>query len=764
MGRRAARGLWLLTCLVLWGDALRAAAQNPIPADKKSPSEAVFSDDVLGLWHRDIDQYRRHTKDPEAVLPQAEEFLRAVQLGALPCPRGPGLAGTMDLGKKAFARGYRDPLVRAYYAAIAGTKSRGGHAEMRNLSLALDALRQSDYPSSCQRLMLYTLYAYGASGQRLPQWPERRREAIELAAARVGDETIGPEKQRIVLYELSIFLPAEILPDQWQDAEALHEACQKQPKADPWTLHIIAGHYYRMLAWHHHVDQWGGDMRDLADIEAAEPFLENMRKAADHYAAAFKLHPEFPEAAANLIEPAGAGVGDRTSRQWFDEAVAAQMDYLPAYDKLKMALQPGWVGGGPDEMYRFGCECADTERYDTDVPFVLLRVVDSVNNSEGRSGNEMSARSEVYAKIKRVLEGMAGDPSRADGRRLRLARSSVMSIHAAVAQRAGEYADARRLLDELGDRLDREAYGDWCVHPELSIAKTYAFSGAGGEDAKKAAKIIDQSKELLSNAALQEARTLYRQALEADRHERSRAFCQSRIDEIDDYLAFSAGKWVEKKFDAGLLRWTMGEGVWSAESEHSAIGVARPDGGRVCLRPALVPPLPLEVEFGIESVSVPPWEMILGLFVPSSPGAPFLTEADYQFCILPPQDQACVRRPDANLGEDAMTTAVRLERVNRLRVQLSEGRVVLYVNDQLCIDHSEEDCQPSNVLNLGCFTYLWPDMPIRLSNVRIRRWDHSKETPAGTNATREKEAPKESPMPKESAAGGPSASGTKSPP
>jgi hypothetical protein len=233
VGRHAGCGLWLWTCALLLGNPGDALAENPIPKDQKTPSAVTLSEDALNLWQREIEAYRRHTKDPESVRPLAEEFLRTVQLGALPRPRGPGLAKTMEMGKKVFAQGCKDPLVRAYYANVVSNKTPRGYYEMRTLATALDALRQSDYPPECRRVMLYTLYTFGTLDPRVPQWPDRRRETIELAAARVGDATIPPAQQRIVLHEMAPFFASDETEKAWQDLEALYEDCSKQPKADP---------------------------------------------------------------------------------------------------------------------------------------------------------------------------------------------------------------------------------------------------------------------------------------------------------------------------------------------------------------------------------------------------------------------------------------------------------------------------------------------------------------------------------------------------
>ncbi len=715
MKRHNFSGLYLLTCIFLFGNAGDAVGQKPIPKDKTTPSCVDECDEALKLWQRDIDAYRKYTKDPESLRPQAEEFLRVVQLGELPRGRGPGPAKTVAMGKKLIEQGCKDPLVKSYYAKIISKPQRYEKA-FSTLQRAVDALRKSDYPPECRRMAIFAYGRVGENFSNVPRWNELRKEVIKLAAARVDDATIGPEGQRIVLRELSPICNIH----KWQDSEAINNACKKLPKADPWTLDMIAGRYYYALAWHHR----GGGYASSVKPEGFRLFHENLKKAAKHYEKAWKLRPEFPEAAGDMIAVATAGGSDLSPREWFDRAVAAQMDYLPAYDNLRWKLRPRW-GGSHSAMYRFGCECADTERYETNVPFFLLLELRNIDEELGGE-NKVWKRSGVYAKVKRVLEGMAREPSRAVGKRLYLTKPSVMSIHAAVAGLAGEYADARRLLDELGDRLNRKTFASWSGGLENALATTCAMSGKGSSDIVKARKLFGNGSQPLSNAVLQEARDSFKKALEADDNRQSKAYCQSWIDAVDDYMAFNSGKWVEKKFNANKLNWTDVSGVWSVKNDRSVVGIAHKPYSRVMLRLVAVPPVPLEIEFEIRLSAILPGKIILGLFVPQRNQGVIL----HKFYV-----NTDSRKAGVGIMGKTKEKATGLYKTSRFRIQLADGRAVLYMNDELCFDHRDRNFRPSSNLNIGCNTHLYPILKVTVSNVRIRKWDPTKE-PA-----KEKETP-----------------------
>ena len=217
-------------------------------------------------------------------------------------------------------------------------------------------------------------------------------------------------------------------------------------------------------------------------------------------------------------------------------------------------------------MYRFGCQWFDTRRYDTDIPFVLVDVVSDIDEECDHNG-AIWRRKDVYAQVKKVLQGMANDPSRSDDTGFRAGRSRIRSIQVAMAARAGEFAEARQLLDELGDHLDRPAFDRWCNNPECELARIHALSGKGAPDLQKAWKTLAEAPRPFTDQSLKAVSKLYQKALAADDDERTQAFCRCWINELDGRMAFGAGKWFEKKFDKGLLCWTMVNGAWSMENE-----------------------------------------------------------------------------------------------------------------------------------------------------------------------------------------------------
>ncbi len=148
--------------------------------------------------------------------------------------------------------------------------------------------------------------------------------------------------------------------------------------------------------------------------------------------------------------------------------------------------------------------------------------------------------------------------------------------------------------------------------------------------------------------------------------------------------------------------------------------------------------MPLEIEFDVEGPARTERALTLGLFLPvagqAGPGA----GAVQQFFVRTRDNVAGI-----DIGGKAKTVPCDLKPVNRIRVQLADGRAVLFVNDRFCLDRSDKDFHPLLAFDMGCHSYLWPGMLVRVSNVRFRRWEPPKEESASKETSREKVQPDE---------------------
>ena len=180
-----------------------------------------------------------------------------------------------------------------------------------------------------------------------------------------------------------------------------------------------------------------------------------MASARDQLIRAWKHHPEVPGAATKLIRiMCMAGESSADQREWFDRAVAAEFDYLPAYWTMTWCLHPRW-GGSFDAVLAFATEVAATKRFDTDVPAVIMSLYQDLTfkvNSDFDGKGWLWAQPTAWPLVRDVCTGyLAASPSPRQ-------RAILLSQEAAFATAAGQGADATRALAAMtADGLKPEA-------------------------------------------------------------------------------------------------------------------------------------------------------------------------------------------------------------------------------------------------------------------------------------------------------------------
>lgn len=137
-----------------------------------------------------------------------------------------------------------------------------------------------------------------------------------------------------------------------------------------------------ILGWVANEQGWmarGGGWGYTVTEEGGNVFQEKLAEAERELTRAWKLDQTIPIAPAIMIAVAMSSRTADNERTWFDRAVAVEFDNWLAYQKLTWSLYPRW-GGSYRAMIAFGRECAETKRYDTEVPYVLPDTVLNVMN------------------------------------------------------------------------------------------------------------------------------------------------------------------------------------------------------------------------------------------------------------------------------------------------------------------------------------------------------------------------------------------------
>lgn len=225
------------------------------------------------------------------------------------------------------------------------------------------------------------------------QWRQRACDALVATATQ---EELNDDQQRFLFLHAAFLLDQVYPPD-----EALLDRLARTNGVPPWLDHMIKGCSHAALGWHRRGSAYAADVTSSqwADFEGA---LQLARAA---FEAAHALHPEFPEAATAMIPIAMASrsKSGETPRTWFDRAVAAQLDYIGAYDRLRISLFPRW-GGSHEAMYAFGQECLATARFDTEVPYQFLLAVRDIETDTQNDGSYWQ-KPETFASLERMFQG-----------------------------------------------------------------------------------------------------------------------------------------------------------------------------------------------------------------------------------------------------------------------------------------------------------------------------------------------------------------------
>ncbi len=456
-----------------------------------------------------------------------------------------------ELGEKLMQAGCNDPQVLFAYAAHLPTKDAATRTKSTDLlRTALAEMNARKYPRS--RSLAATIY--------LARLTTDRNEAAELA---------GNVYERLPLLcsgPMSGIERRTYLANAWSllknrnQQRSLVDAINKLPDADPWIKDVATGRLHIALAW----DSRGNGPANTVTEEGWKAFHFNLQEARDALTRAWKLHPELPEAPQEMIAVA-MGDGKKLNEDkldWFDHALKAQVDYLPAYNAMVQASLPRW-GGSYDEIMKLADACVAKPRYDTLVPWQYAYAVRIIGEDMGKPWAPL-AKKEIYEKCVEVADQYAtrlGSP-RGD---------SFRSFHAAAAMATQRFAEGRKVLEELRASGGKPAHDIFASFgsddPAWSIGSIYALSGPDAASVREAfemSKKPEGRKEALAKLRAAQAK--------APKDDLSQPFYTATIATLDADLKLAAGEWSPLVRGATLKDWLSAEGEWVTDGHGAILG------------------------------------------------------------------------------------------------------------------------------------------------------------------------------------------------
>lgn len=319
-----------------------------VPELKFNPDGPVYADfigQLLDIRLAEIALYDKHTRDPQAARPVVRRFLKAAaQRLVVTTVRksDPRVADLASLGEEAIRLGSKDPLFRRYYCSLLNVIS-DRSASRAEIDSVLNTFEKSSYPKHFRveylllksqiygKGMKYRANMKGAPYKSLKQQLTKIHQAVPAYVKWMSGR---PDFQRPCLrwiwqcYDVNYeHLNSRIekqLDPYWQKLVAgFIESYAVADHMDPWLLAMLRGKLHTALAW----QARGTGAAFEVDMEDFEVFRRENAIAVGHLKDAYKLNPERPEAAEDMVWQVRSGHGDsRTLWIWLQRSLDAEVD------------------------------------------------------------------------------------------------------------------------------------------------------------------------------------------------------------------------------------------------------------------------------------------------------------------------------------------------------------------------------------------------------------------------------------------------------
>ena len=357
------------------------------------------------------------------------------------------------------------------------------------------------------------------------------------------------------------FLEEQISSDNVKNHSGTVEALVAAPRLPEWLACTLRGNLHVRRAWLAR----GGGWSSTVTQAGWEGFFKELSVARDLFTKAWKLKPEVPYAAAEMITIA-ATVEDGSAgnmREWFDRAVAARFDYLPAYGSLTWFLRPRW-GGSVGKMAAFALACTDTGRFDTEVPRRSLRILRDVIEEIGGQWQELYRDPLISEAIVAMGEGYLAKAPTPEAKRAEQCRlvATAWLFNQKGKAAEGLAAMSEPLVFEAADMLAKHGLTERVVREEAALHTVGALP-----DFERARAFYEKGK-------LDEAEPILQKIKSANAASPPVPVARM-LAAIEFEREFAKGDWVKLKITPGLENWEQTGGKWTV-ADDGALEIAGP--------------------------------------------------------------------------------------------------------------------------------------------------------------------------------------------
>lgn len=689
----------LFVTALLVSSGIHAQQPDPIPTGPMAPTRDAFLKVVQAEELRTAAEYAEHTNDPRELRERAKEFLTAGMKAATGLPVEWSREKFHEVGSKLIEDGSTDPLV-----------------------IALTLQTQPDFEdykriaAECQKAIKDVVEVYEPRQQVLViQWCQGTELALSQALWQMRRQKRTKYKHERSSYEL--LYDAHV---RWIEAEA--DSLDRQR----YIWHIMTEFYLNPQAFHGHglvavaeksrenkVHPW---MRRMLDAQAKyragrklwlkrdEGYRPHYDDACKEYLAAWKIAPQFPEAATELLQLSRDGHVEGTPREWFDRVVLAEIDHPMAYTYYRTHLR----SEGADALIAFGEECAASKRYDTKVPFELLECLWAVEN---HTGENVWARDGIYEKVRDLCQSALQAPKYMGAEHNEQSRAWLNGTQLVLAARANRLEEVPPLWDKTDAATLQRLAQIYRLNTPLPSLKAAAMAAAS--EPTRLVNVVEGSLAAANNEeSLQQAAQQIETAAAQLKPDDPRV-AQWRAT-LAVYKDFYAGKWAKVTFPADYPK-LAGADKWTREDEQTLVA-------RGCQELSLEGlarlPMPLELSMDISTLEMPEGVPLAGVQIGPRRPIPNQHGKGSYFGLNGKTRQAGVYH--YALGK---YNTPPLKETNELRVRVWHGYSELFVNGERMTAQFEFDFRPTG------YVALWVPGPaegkphVRFANVRVRPLD-----------------------------------------
>ena len=356
------------------------------------------------------------------------------------------------------------------------------------------------------------VFAANAMALKFPKETQWKQKRDELAAKLLLEPVADPPERRYVL--------ARVIETLWDrqgnqgGGSMAHNAAERQPlidtvaadpKADPWVLNMLRGYHEISYAWEFR----GSGYANTVTEAGWAGFRDHIKLARDALTAAYEAEPNYPEAPAMMCVVCMAESTD--AREWFDRAITGQVDYMTAWSNYAEGLRPRW-GGTMKGMLDLGREAVQTGRFDTVAPFFMGDALDMMRQENG-TRDAVYRVPGVWTALDDMFDGYLTALPKGLDVPWTASRSGV------YAWKCGQYAEAKRTFDTVGEQLRQDAFDSFGAEwPEVRDECAARAGPLAGEIKK-----LDTQETLARYTAAADGYDKLVAAMAAD--DASRAFC-----------------------------------------------------------------------------------------------------------------------------------------------------------------------------------------------------------------------------------------------